>query len=70
MRREWSVIVGNIGTVYHGHSESKARTTYLNYVHQSQAAYGRASGEPVTLLRDGEPVKEYAYGDPWAGMEV
>jgi hypothetical protein len=31
---------------------------YNEYVRQSKAAYGRASGEPVTLFRNGEIVRE------------
>ena len=56
----WSVIVGNIGTVYdEGHNEDYARELFAEYVTQSKANYGRASGEPVTLTCDGDPVDEY-----------
>lgn len=59
MRHEWSVVVGNVGTVYHGTSEQAARDDYAEYVHISRRGCGRAAGESVTLLRDGEPVQEY-----------
>ena len=55
---EWSVIVGNVGTVYTGHNESYARETFDAY----RDAGGRAEGEPVYLTCDGEPVDEYQEG--------
>ena len=55
----WAVIVGNIGNVYSGPDEKMARATYKEYVDQSHRQYGRAAGEDVTLMQDGEPVQEY-----------
>ena len=61
MSQHYSVIVGNIGTVYDGPSLSEARATFATYREQSHAGTGRAAGECVTLASsDGTPVKEYA----------
>ncbi len=55
----YQVIVGNIGTVEDTDSIVKANATFREYVEQSQSNVGRAGGEDVTLLRDGEPTREY-----------
>ena len=54
------VIVGNIGTVYDGPSEIKALAKYDTYVNQSRDNYGRAAGESVTMLTNGEISREYS----------
>jgi hypothetical protein len=59
----WDVVVGNIGTTYSGPNEKQARNTYREYVLQSERGVGRASGEDVTLMRDGEIAQEH-YGAP------
>lgn len=59
MKARYQVIVGNIGTVYSGGDEHAAQMHYSEYVNQSAGNYGRASGEPVTLMENGEPVHEY-----------
>jgi hypothetical protein len=56
---KYSVLVGNIGEVYEGYSEDEAEDAYLEYVAQSQAGYGRASGECVRMFVNGEPTKEH-----------
>lgn len=55
----YEVIVGNIGCVYHGDSLRMARRCFSEYMRKSKAGYGRAGGESVTLMRDGEPIKEH-----------
>jgi hypothetical protein len=55
----WEVIVGNVGTVFDGTRESAARQTYKDYVIQSKSGNGRAGGEDVTLMKNGEPVNEH-----------
>jgi hypothetical protein len=55
----FSVIVGNIGTVYDGADEKTARETFAEYCDQSRSSYGRAAGEDVTLCYDGETVAEF-----------
>jgi hypothetical protein len=63
---QYKVIVGNIGTVCRTNSRMAAVERYGDYVLQSTIGYGRAAGEPVTLMRDGEPIKEH-FGDPGEG---
>jgi hypothetical protein len=56
---EYMLIVGNIGTVYTGQNGFEANTLFRSYVGASNAKHGRASGEDVTLFKDGEPYREY-----------
>ena len=55
----WEVIVGNIGRVYAGSSSTEAKRKYASYVKAAKAKYGRASGESVSLWKDGDVVKEH-----------
>lgn len=55
----YEVICGNIGTVYSGTDFDKADDTYREYVNQSMAGYGRAAEESVSLMENGEPIKEH-----------
>lgn len=52
----WEVIVGNIGAVYRGPSERKARLEYNVYVAKAKHPTGRCAGESVDLWKNGEPV--------------
>jgi len=61
MTEAYEVIVGNIGTVYSGDDMAEAKSTYESYVADSKADYGRAGGEDVTLMVDGEPDSDYEY---------
>ena len=58
-KSDYEVIVGNIGTVYRGTSFSAAQKDFATYREQSQSGYGRAGGESVTLMRDGEVIREF-----------
>jgi hypothetical protein len=58
MNAQYEVIVGNIGSVYYGTDKAEAEACVAEYVDQSTSNYGRAAGEPVTLLEDGEPIYE------------
>lgn len=58
-KSSYQVIVGNVGTVYDGVDESEAEKTYNDYVELSKSGYGRAGNEDVSLMRDGEPLKEH-----------
>ncbi len=51
--------VGNIGCVYRGHNGFEARKAFNIYRSQSKKGYGRAAGEDVGMLRDGEPHDSY-----------
>ena len=56
----YEVIVGNIGTVYSGNDKTEALRVFDVYQDQSENSIGsRAYGEDVTLLGDGEMVKEH-----------
>ena len=53
------MIVGNIGSVYSGTSESNALLAYEEYVNQSTLNYGRAAGESVILMVNDHPWLEH-----------
>ena len=56
----YEVIVGNVGSVYHGKSRTTALATYESYVVISREHVGaRCYGEDVTLLADGEIEEEH-----------
>lgn len=56
---EFSVIVGNVGNVYHG-EEKYARKEFNEWVKLAKATQGRASGESVTMIDcNGDIAKEY-----------
>lgn len=55
----YEVIVGNIGKVYEGTNAKESLEIWQEYANQSANNYGRAAGEDVTLMRDGEPLSEY-----------
>ena len=57
--KTYTVNVGNIGNI-DAPTRKAAEITYREYCQQSRLGYGRASGETVTLLVDGESVKEYS----------
>jgi hypothetical protein len=63
---KFEVIVGNIGTVYSGTNRHEAEGAYNEYVVASKLKAGRAAGEQVTMMKDGEPVHGY---DPEASTE-
>ncbi len=58
----YEVIVSNIGTVYEGHDYKRACDVFFEYEVQSKDGYGRASGESVVMMLDGEPKHEH-YGE-------
>jgi len=53
------VIVGNVGTVYDDDSIETAEEAFRTYVRQSKSGKGRASGEFVVLMQNGEVIKEH-----------
>lgn len=58
VKHEYAISVGNIGNI--GCANLKeAEKKYKEYVKQSKDNYGRAAGEDVALMVDGEPEKEY-----------
>ena len=57
--KKYTVNVGNIGNI-DCETRKEADATFKEYRGQSKNGYGRASHEPVALLVNGEPVKEYS----------
>lgn len=55
----WQVVVGNIGTVYNGFSEVDARAFFTDYEETVKLPAGRAAGEVVGLLKNGELLVEF-----------
>lgn len=55
----WTVVVGNVGTVFTGTNGFIANSVYQSYTGKSVSGLGRVSNEPVTLMRDGEIRKEF-----------
>lgn len=61
---KFTVVVGNIGTVYIGNNYMVACSKFQHYKKLSHAGNGRAGGERVVLCDEsGEPVMEYAGAD-------
>ncbi len=58
MKHMDEIIVGNIGSVYHGTDAGEARKTYKEYKGMSRQGYGRCAYEGVVWMRDGEIYKE------------
>ena len=56
---KYEVIVGNVGSVYSGRGKFKADEIFRCYIIASKDEQGRASGEPVTLLANGEILRDY-----------
>jgi hypothetical protein len=65
---KYEVLVGNIGMVWSEETlqseESRAVHEFNDWVARSQREFGRASGEAVTLFKDGEILKEYTPNGP------
>ena len=59
MSNGYTVVVGNIGTVCDNVDYADANHDYIEYVNQSADGYGRAAGEDVTMMHDGDVYKEY-----------
>jgi hypothetical protein len=70
MKHTYSLIVGNIGTVHTGANGFVALCEWRRWIAQSKETNGRACGEPVTLMRDGEPWREYEPARPQWFVEV
>lgn len=56
---QWEVLVGNVGLAHEGYNGKEARKEYAAYVRISKSGGGRAGGETVTLIKNGEPVREH-----------
>lgn len=59
---KYYVNVGNIGNIFSS-NKREAMKTYRDYVKISKDGIGRAGGENVCLMIDGEPEIEFNYYD-------
>ena len=59
MANHYIVNVGNVGNAWAGTNGAEALRQYGQWKAASIADHGRASGEPVVLLRNGEPWHEF-----------
>lgn len=64
-QHQYSVEVGNVGTVWSGTNGAQALREYGAAKHSASSPGGRDGWEPVTLFRDGEPWHEYTPGPFW-----
>lgn len=58
-KTRFSVVVGNVGTVYEGSCPELASLIFNNYVEMSRAPFGSASAQDVTMLDGRDIVSEY-----------
>lgn len=56
---KYQVVVGNVGTVYHGDDKIQALNDFNHYVNESMLDNGRAGNESVVMFEDGHPVHEH-----------
>ena len=59
MKKQYSVIVGNVGAVFNSAIKRDAVATYKEYVKMSDSSRGRVGGEDVVLTCNDEPLYEY-----------
>lgn len=59
MKKQYSVIVGNVGAVFYSNNKKDAIAIYKEYVVISKNSVGRIGGEDVTLTCDDEPLYEH-----------
>ena len=59
MKKQYSVIVSNVGTVFNSNIKKDAIATYKEYVKISDYSRGRIGGEDVTLFYNDEPLYEH-----------
>ncbi len=56
---KYEVIVGNVGTVHTSDNERDALLCFNTYVDRSKSNHGRCAVEDVTMMHNGDIVKEY-----------
>jgi len=59
MKTTYTVHVGNIGQVHSGQNRAEAFLHFAEYVSQSKTNYGRAAGEDVVIMLNGQPLREH-----------
>ena len=57
----FTLVVGGIGIVYDGESQSEAKRQFRLFMAESKTAGSRSSGESVTLFKNYEIIKEYSH---------
>lgn len=55
---KYQVVVGNLGTVTDTDCREAAVSNFRDYLSLARSPYGRAAGESVVLMHDGEVVLE------------
>lgn len=58
--KRFQVVVGNVGTVADTDDECEAIDCFAVWRDVSREGIGRAGNESVILMRDNEPLREYA----------
>lgn len=56
---KYTVVVGNVGQVHESTSGTNAWQDFISYRALSATGMGKVGGEPVTLMGDGEIIKEH-----------
>lgn len=59
MKKQYIVIVGNVGTVFNSNNKKDAIAIYKEYVKISDSSKGRVGGEDVCLFCDDDPLYEH-----------
>ena len=59
MKKQYIVIVGNVGAVFYSNNKKDAIAIYKEYVVISKNSVGRIGGEDVVLFCDDEPLCEH-----------
>lgn len=59
MKKQYSVIVGNVGAVFYSINKKDAVATYKEYVKMSDSSKGRVGGEGVALTCNDELLYEH-----------
>lgn len=61
----YEVLVSNIGRVHRGTAYYEALGEYGAWIRESKSEHGgRAKGSTVTLMKNGEPMRDYVPNDP------
>lgn len=64
---QFAVVCGNIGQVAEGNNPIFVGAKFFKYVRLSKTGVGRVAGEPVTMFKDNEIMREYAPQEDHSG---
>ena len=59
MKKQYIVIVGNVGAVFYSTNKKDAVATYKEYVKMSGSSKGRVGGEDVCLFCNDDPLYKH-----------